>query len=259
MDHRLLTAIIYPVVNEIVRMYTRMISRPDELDTTHSYTLRVTTWLTCGWGVLSAYVLCSTLLTSHEVRTMFAASLSLLVVWAVFERKRWGRIALVNMSAVALLFFVGTFAMIIATGARWLQPIERNLGDYLRLSLDVYSADSAAVCCMLALAAVTFVWLRQPDVVAEFEKDKRPRLNGSQFVIARLLVTVWAITIAVMPMTSTDKRVLHSLTGMFSQPAAAFQTAATVIPVAVPATKGPLSVRRGSRAVKSSCPSPLRP
>jgi len=240
-------------------MYTRMISRPDEIETTPSYTLRVTTWLTCGWGVLSAYVLCSTLLTSHELRTMFAASLSLLVVWGVFERKRWGRIALINMSAVALLFFIGTFAMIIATSARWLQPAERNLSDYLRLSLDVYSADVAAVCCMLMLAGLTLVWLRQPDVVAEFEKDKRPRLNGSQFVIARLLVTVWAITIAVMPMTNTDKRALHSLADLFTQPAAAYQTAATVTPIAVPATKGSSHARQGSRAVKSSCPSPLRP
>lgn len=165
----------------------------------------LTTLLASCWGLSSAYILFHALLVTHDPRPCFAALVPLVIVWATLERKRWGRLALLGLSATALGLFVAAVGFIAAVGDRWLHPAERNLANYAKIALNLYSADPMTALTVLVLAATTGLWLRRPIVIAEFERGKRATLAAAQRAIAMLLVSCWGMTVIFTPWTPTDK------------------------------------------------------
>jgi hypothetical protein len=142
---------------------------------------------------------------THDPRPCFAAIVPLVIVWATLERKRWGRLALLGLSATALGLFVAAIGFIAAVGDRWLHPAERNLANYAKIALHIYSADPTTAFTVLILAATTGLWLRRPVVIAEFERGKRATLAVAQRAIAMLLVSCWGMTVIFTPWTPSDR------------------------------------------------------
>jgi hypothetical protein len=155
-----------------------------------------TTLLASGWGLVSAYILFSSLLINHSARSCYAALAPLIAVWATLERKRWGRLALLGLSATALgLSIAGigrAFALASAQG-------ERSLFYYLGTATQWFSLNPAANLALLLLAAMTGFWMCRPDVVAEFERGKKATLAVAQRMIALSLVGGWGLFVLFAP------------------------------------------------------------
>src|SRR5579883_1668485 len=120
----------------------------------------LTTFLACGWGLASAYLLFHALLVTHDAGPCFAALVPLIIVWATLERKRWGRLALLGLSATALGIFVGAVGWIASIGKNMYNyyPPLRHLADYARIALNVYSENPNTAKIVLFLAALTGLW-----------------------------------------------------------------------------------------------------
>jgi hypothetical protein len=174
----------------------------------------LTTLLACCWGFSSAYILFHSLLVTHDARPCFAALVPLVVVWATLERKRWGRLALLGLSAVALGLFIASIGFIAAIGTSW-EPTQRTLMNYARIALRLYADDPSTALTMLLLAATTGLWLRRPVIIAEFERGKRATLAAAQRAIAMALVSCWGIILVFPPLTPLNRntqgtRIAHS-------------------------------------------------
>lgn len=164
----------------------------------------LTTLLASCWGLASAYILFRSLLVTHDARPCFTALVPLVVVWATLERKRWGRLALLGLSATALGLFIAYTGFIAAIGASW-EPAQRTLMNYARIALRLYADDPSTALTILLLAATTGLWLRRPAVIAEFERGKRATLAAAQRAIAMALVSCWGIILVFPPLTPLNK------------------------------------------------------
>ncbi len=153
----------------------------------------VTTSVAIGWGIVAAFTMFRALFFEHSVALALAYIITLLVVWATLERKRWGRLALLGMSiAVPLTLISGLvyFAYIIGH------------------SVDPFIATSSSAkwitsfCCgptpaagLILLSLLAGLWLQQPTVAAEFERGKHRGLATSQRGIAVVLVGLWLVIV----------------------------------------------------------------
>jgi hypothetical protein len=164
----------------------------------------LTTLLASGWGLASAYTLFHSLLVAPDARLCFAALVPLIVVWATLERKRWGRLALLGLSATALGMFVSLLGLVAATGHNTLLPAEQNLSNYFQIALRYFGDSQEIALTVLGLAMMSGVWMRKPLVVAEFERGKRSTLAVAQKAIAMSLVAFWGVTVLLLP-PSVDK------------------------------------------------------
>lgn len=158
----------------------------------------MTTMLAGGWGVASAYILFNSLLVTHDARPCFIALVPLVVAWATLERKRWGRLALLGLSATALGLFVTACGYMTA---KYTNEVRLDVSSCIHGALKLFGDDPAAATAVLALAATTGLWLRRPQVVAEFERGKRPTLATAQRSIAMSLVGFWGIVVLFTPLT----------------------------------------------------------
>jgi len=163
----------------------------------------LTTLLAGGWGLSSAYIMFHSLLVSHDAKPALASFVPLVIVWAVLERKRWGRLAMLGLSSTALGLFVAGLGYVAAHGSQVLLPAERDFSHYSQLVIRMYSGAPRATYMTLILAATTGFWMRVPAVVAEFERGKRVALARAQRAIAFSLVACWAGTVLLT--TSTLK------------------------------------------------------
>ena len=140
-----------------------------------------TTFFAVGWGLLAAYQLLDGLLVTHSVRFMVDGPMALLMVWATLERKRWGRLALLGMSATVLVVCLLGRRLAEATGSEGLSA-----------TIEFFATTPGGLGAMLLLAAWTVFWLRRSAIVAEFEQGKRTGLRMGQRAIALTLVGLWA-------------------------------------------------------------------
>jgi hypothetical protein len=122
----------------------------------------------------------------------------LITVWAVLERKRWGRLALLGLSATALGLFAYTLGGVAASASDW-PPAEQNLAKYVEMTLNSFGDKQEIALIVLGLALSTGFWMRRPAVVAEFERGKRATLAVAQKAIAMSLVAFWGITVLLVP------------------------------------------------------------
>lgn len=174
-------------------------SKPRSAPPGTSATTRLwTTMLACGWGLASAYTLFHSFLVTHDTRLTVAAIVPLITVWAVLERKRWGRLALLGLSATALgllLFMLGGATNSMTT----LPEAEKNLAGYMDIALSSFGNNPQIALIVFVLALSTGYWMRRPAVVAEFERGKRSTLAVAQKAIAMSLVAFWGVTVLLVP------------------------------------------------------------
>jgi hypothetical protein len=163
---------------------------------TPASTRLLTTLLASGWGLASAYTLFHSLIVRPDARLCFAALVPLVIVWATLERKRWGRLALLGLSATALGMFVSLLGTVAATANDVPNP---SLSTYAQIALGHFGNKPEIALCVLGLAMMTGVWLRRPLVVAEFERGKRATLAVAQKAIAMSLVVFWGVTVLLSP------------------------------------------------------------
>ena len=154
-----------------------------------------TTFFAVTWGLLAAYQLLHGVFVTHSVRFMVVGPMALLMVWATLERKRWGRLALLGMSATVLVVCLVGARLAHMTGS-----------DGLEASLNFFAASPGGVGAMLLLAAWTLFWMRRSAIVAEFEQGKRTGLRAGQLAIALTLVGLWALMLIVPSRAAAHKR-----------------------------------------------------
>src|SRR5262245_51587167 len=130
----------------------------------------LTTLLASGWGLASAYTLFHSLIVLPDARLCFAALVPLVVVWATLERKRWGRLALLGLSATALGMFASLLGLVAATASKDTSITNPSLSAYVQVALGHFGNKQEVALCVLGLAMMTGVWMRRPLVVAEFER-----------------------------------------------------------------------------------------
>jgi hypothetical protein len=172
-----------------------MASQLDRTCTNRSRMSPVTTLLASGWGLISAYILFTSLLnhaSSLKVKcfTLMAALFPLIAVWATIERKRWGRLALLGMCASALCLCFGALSYYL-----WLSSQGSGLTSGVPESLShlPFFDSPYTLGALVVLAVANSIWLRSPRAIAEFEQNKRPALAVAQRVIATLLVGCWSV------------------------------------------------------------------
>ncbi len=166
----------------------------------------VTTLLASGWGLAAAYVLFHSLLVTHDVQPCFVALVPLVVVWATLERKRWGRLALLGLSATALGLFIAALGNAASQKDYGVKVPRHALQYYFNLALhNKYFDSPTTMLTVLTLAAMTGFWMRRPAVVAEFERGKRSTLAVAQKAIAMSLVGCWGLTVMFSPFNARQE------------------------------------------------------
>lgn len=190
----------------------------------------LTTLLASSWGFAAAYTLFHALLISHDLRLFSASLVPLITVWATLERKRWGRLALLGLSATALGLFAALLGFVAQEFTR-LQPDEQTPERFAALLLACFDHRAGIALTLLALALATGFWMRQPTVVAEFERGKKATLAAGQRAIALCLVAFWSVSLLLTPTSrrpaeksKTPQRVTKSAR---QKPAPARRTAPT--------------------------------
>jgi hypothetical protein len=176
-----------------------MASQLDRQYTSRSRVNPMTTLLASGWGLISAYILFTTLLSPLtllvKLVTVLAALFPLIAVWATIERKRWGRLALIGLSTTAVGFFVATAGYYAAV-----TNSDALFAGRLPVGLQQLPFDDSpfTLGALLVLAVANGLWLRSPRVIIEFEYNKRPTLAIAQRVIAASLVGCWSVIIVAL-------------------------------------------------------------
>lgn len=150
-----------------------------------------TTTLAMAWVSLTVYGFLSTLTNSGmPLRGWIGMLITLLVVWSVMERKRWGRLALFDIALLTLADAA------YAVYRLQLAPQPLNI-DKLRdaptlvIVLRAYDGGPLFGLLLLTLCALTMMWLLWKPVVAEFEHRKRMATRRYQVYIALALVLGW--------------------------------------------------------------------
>ncbi len=153
----------------------------------------VTTFVTIGWGIVSAFTMFRALFFEHSIALALAYIIVLLVVWAALGRKRWGRLALLGMSvAVPLTFAVclAYFAYILGHGV---DPF---------ISTSSSARWITSFCCgptpavgLIVVSLLAGLWLQHPAAAAEYNQGKHRNLASSQRGIAAFFVGLWLILV----------------------------------------------------------------
>jgi hypothetical protein len=167
---------------------------------TSPFAARCTTLLASLWGAVAAYILCHSLIVTHNKRYTVAALVSLVTVWATLERKRWGRMALIGLSVTTMGvfgFFVGAFSAFSDSSQ---SPEVRSMHKAMMKVANCYGISIPGIIALLLLAVVSSLWLCRAEVVAEFNQHKHALLVSGQRVIATTLVACWGAAIALNPM-----------------------------------------------------------
>ena len=160
-----------------------------------------TTMLALAWGITSAYILFHSLLVSHDIRPCLAALAPLVITWATLERKRWGRLALLGLSCVALGLFVGSLGLSASVMRMTLPASQQTPMRCLEIALGFFGEKNPfAGGIVVSLAAMTGIYLRRPSVIAEFESGKQQTLALAQRAIAIVLVGSWGLTFLGTPL-----------------------------------------------------------
>ncbi len=160
-----------------------------------------TTLLAIAWGITSAYILFHALLVTHDTRPCLAALAPLVITWATLERKRWGRLAFLGLSAVALGLFVGALGLAASIIHATLPAAQQTPLRCIEMALGFFGEKNPfAGGIVIGLAAMTGLHLRRPGIVLEFERGKRQTLALAQKGIAAVLVGSWGLTFLGAPM-----------------------------------------------------------
>lgn len=167
-------------------------------------TRRLTNLLASGWGLFSAYVFFQSLLVTHDTRLCCVGLVPLVVVWATLERKRWGRLALLGLSATTLGIFSVVVAYLASFGVR-IHPSPSSIASDVRLALHIFTNNPNLALIVLALSMTTGMWLCRREVIAEFDHGKRKSLAIAQHAIAFCLVGCWGITVVLSPLALAAK------------------------------------------------------
>ncbi len=155
---------------------------------------RITTTLVALWGLLSAYALAYGAIVETDLRTILASIVPLAAVWAAMDRKRWGRMTLVFVSAIACIGYVITLMYVAATGRGWMDG-EFTLANCASMALrEMWNDYPEAGIVGLGLAAFSLFWMFRRTVLQEFSKGKQIKLSPGQRVIAIVLAFLWLYT-----------------------------------------------------------------
>ena len=157
-----------------------------------------TTLLACLWGLASSYAFFNAALVTHDNRLCVAALVALVIVWATLERKRWGLMALLGLSAVAPLIFLTMTAYVASISESWL-PTQRNFETYVQYSLGLFGPDTTSTWVLLGLSLPTLAWMSRTKTAAEFSRGKVSQLVAAQRAIACVLAGSWSLSIFITP------------------------------------------------------------
>jgi hypothetical protein len=164
----------------------------------------LTTVIACGWGLASAFTLFHALIIKPEARLFMAALVPLVAVWATLERKRWGRLALLGLSATALGLFAALFGRVASTLSA-MPPSQQTAEQFMNMVFGHFDDRPEIALSLFALALTTGIWMRRPVVIAEFERGKKATLMVAQRAIALSLVGFWGVTVLLGSPTETKK------------------------------------------------------
>ena len=165
-----------------------------------------TTVLAISWGVTAAYLLFHSLLVTHDTQLCFAALLPLIAVWATLERKRWGRMALLGMSATALGLFAASVGYAVSIARVTLPLAQQTPLHCLQMALGIFGKENTvSASIVMCLAALTALYMRRPVVIAEFERGKQKTLAIAQKAIAMTLVGCWGIAFIGSPLPKAGR------------------------------------------------------
>ena len=158
----------------------------------------LTNAIALAWGVSFTYVLVSALFISHEFSSALASTIPLIVVWATFERKRWGRFALLGLSVTMLgLFLEGHLYYAFHTVNSLPESLTSTCA---RLALGLYADNAILALLVISLALFSIVWLYLPTTIQEFEKSKLSAMSVAQRAIALFLVCLWGLQLVCSPL-----------------------------------------------------------
>lgn len=153
-----------------------------------------TTLIACAWGMASAYALFYSLLIKFNLRDFLLALVPLVAVWAAIERKRWGRLAMLGLSSVALGACAAALGLAIATHLTALQAGKPVLNAILHDALYSFGGQPQIAIALLVLGAMTAPWMCRPAVRDEYESGKKATLAVAQKAIAMTVVGCWGVT-----------------------------------------------------------------
>lgn len=156
---------------------------------------RVTNLLAAGWGVAAPYLLVRSVFVSHQILYGLAAPIPLFIVWATLERKRWGRLALLSISATAVALFVGVAFLAFGLNVGVFTGHQSSPGALVAWFKSFYAEDGTTLLIVIGLAVATGFWMCRAAVVEEFERNKRTALAVGQWAIAVSLAVAYTVTL----------------------------------------------------------------
>jgi hypothetical protein len=161
---------------------------------------RVRTWqsegtnaLGVGWVALPMYrFLCILARSGFVPIELFAVLLSAVVAWAVLERKRWGRLAMLGIAAFTLADYIDALYRLTYTPLSMALPPPNRRPFMVEL---LYSEGGGSVFGILPplFCLITLFWLSWEPIQMEFERRKCAATRRLQHGIAILLVAVCGI------------------------------------------------------------------
>jgi len=165
--------------------------------------------LSMAWVSLTVYgFLCTLTRSGMPLRGWLGMMITLLVVWSVMERKRWGRLALFDIALLTLAD--AAYAVFRLQSAPHVYTIDvLRDAPTLVIVLRAYDGGPLFGLLLLTVCALTMMWLLWRPVAAEFELRKRPATRRYQFYIATALVLGWGVNQISRGVTNTVNGLLR--------------------------------------------------
>ncbi|HLJ57896.1 MAG TPA: hypothetical protein VKT77_22855 [Chthonomonadaceae bacterium] len=164
-----------------------------------SITRVMTSLLCCIWGFTFGATFFECILDACGPLALFAAILPLVSIWAALERKRWARMVLMTLSALAIALFAIMAVWIACSDQGLPGAADRDLQGFLLYALNHFSVTPGSALWILVLSATTLIWLCLPWVREEFASMKDPSLTPGHLLIAGWIVVFWGATMIATP------------------------------------------------------------
>ena len=154
-----------------------------------------TTAIGIGWVALTVYQFaCFTASSGLRIMELVVTLITLMIAWAVMERKRWGRLSLLGIAFFTLVDY--TYAAVRLASAP-LSPALPYLHSKPFVMMLLYAKGSGMIVggMLPSLCFMTLGWLAWKPVRAEFEQRKPTTTRRCQVGIALVLAGIYGLGI----------------------------------------------------------------
>jgi hypothetical protein len=135
---------------------------------------------------------------------------TILVIYATYEMRRWGRLALVAISA---FFLIDNLLGLLRLASVPRSTLSTLLGEGSMAEVWLGASGSSWVLhgIRFALSATTVIWFTRPFVAAQFERGKSSVPRSSQVAIASFFATIAATNLYLCGTAQAIMRMLTSI------------------------------------------------